>query len=121
MVSKTSSDTVSVYSTEHGRLCPDCGRPKGECMCKSRISPQTGDGVVRVGRQTKGRKGRGVTTVSGLDLAPEQLRNLAGQLKKQCGAGGAIKEGVIEIQGEHREVLVSTLQKLGYTVKRAGG
>jgi len=74
-----------------------------------------------VGRQTKGRKGSGVTTVSGLSLAPDQLRHLAGQLKKQCGAGGAVKEGVIEIQGEHRDTLVSALEKLGYTVKRVGG
>jgi translation initiation factor 1 len=62
-----------------------------------------------------------VTTVSGLNLAPAPLRQLAGKLKKQCGAGGAIKDGVIEIQGEHRDTLVSALQKLGYTVKRVGG
>ncbi|MDD2465627.1 MAG: translation initiation factor Sui1 [Desulfobulbus sp.] len=121
MVTKTLFTTVSVYSTEHGRLCPECSRPKAECNCKIRVSPTTGDGIVRVGRQTKGRKGSGVTTVSGLNLPPEQLRNLAGQLKKQCGAGGAIKDGIIEIQGEHRETLVSALKKLGYTVKLAGG
>ncbi|MGD9946936.1 MAG: translation initiation factor Sui1 [Desulfobulbus sp.] len=121
MVTKSSFDTVSVYSTEHGRLCPGCGRAKAECDCASPASPKTGDGIVRVGRQTKGRKGSGVTTVSGLALTPEQLRKLAGQLKKQCGAGGAIKEGVIEIQGEHRDTLVNALEKLGYTVKRAGG
>jgi len=83
-------------------------------------APQ-GDGIVRVGRQTKGRKGSGVTTVSGLLLGADQLRDLAGQLKKKCGAGGAVKDGVIEIQGEHRDQLVETLEKLGYTVKRAGG
>lgn len=76
---------------------------------------------MRVGRQTKGRKGSGVTTVSGLPLAPDQLGELAGQLKKKCGAGGAVKEGVIEIQGEHRDLLVATLQQLGYIVKRSGG
>lgn len=121
MVTRASFASVSVYSTEHGRLCPECGQPKAECNCKSRVSPQTGDGIVRVGRQTKGRKGSGVTTVSGLNLTAEQLRSLAGQLKKQCGAGGAIKNGVIEIQGEHRDILVGALTKLGYTVKRVGG
>jgi len=121
MVTKASFESVSVYSTEHGRLCPGCGQPKAECNCKSRAQPKTADGIVRVGRQTKGRKGSGVTTVNGLDLAPEQLRTLAGQLKKQCGAGGAIKDGVIEIQGEHRDTLVSALTKLGYVVKRVGG
>lgn len=121
MVTKASFDSVSVYSTEHGRLCPGCGQPKAECTCKSRVAPKNGDGIVRVGRQTKGRKGSGVTTVSGLDLTAEQLRSLAGQLKKQCGAGGAIKNGVIEIQGEHRDTLVLALTKLGYAAKRVGG
>lgn len=121
MVTKRSFDTVPVYSTQHGRLCPGCGRPTAECQCPSRKSPQASDGIVRVGRQTKGRKGSGVTTVTGLDLAEEQLRQLAGKLKKQCGAGGAIKNGIIEIQGEHRDTLVSALRKLGYTVKRVGG
>lgn len=74
-----------------------------------------------MGRQTKGRKGSGVTTVSGLPLGPDQLHALAGQLKKKCGAGGAVKDDVIEIQGEHRDLLVATLAQLGYTVKRAGG
>ncbi|MBM9615371.1 translation initiation factor Sui1 [Desulfobulbus rhabdoformis] len=121
MVTKSSFDAVAVYSTEHGRLCPGCGRPTAKCQCSSRIPPKTSDGIIRIGRQTKGRKGSGVTTVSGLNLAPAPLRQLAGKLKKQCGAGGAIKDGVIEIQGEHRDTLVSALQKLGYTVKRVGG
>jgi len=80
-----------------------------------------GNGIVRVGRATKGRKGGGVTVVTGLDLNPEQLRELASRLKKLCGAGGAVKEGTIEIQGEHRDLLAATLQQLGYTVKRTGG
>ncbi|WP_448871451.1 translation initiation factor Sui1 [Desulfobulbus propionicus] len=121
MVTKASFDTVSVFTTEHGRLCPGCGQPKDQCLCKKAKPQPTGDGIVRIGRQTKGRKGSGVTTISGLLLAPDQLRDLAGRLKKRCGAGGAIKEGVIEIQGEHRDTLVQALQQLGYTVKRAGG
>lgn len=121
MVTKISNESVSVYSTEHGRLCPGCGQPKAACTCKAQTSGQTGDGIVRVGRQTKGRKGSGVTTVSGLALAPDQLRDLASRLKKLCGAGGALKDGVIEIQGEQRDTLVQALEKLGYTVKRVGG
>lgn len=110
-----------VYSSEHGRICPGCNRPVASCGCKAMAKAPQGDGIVRVGRQTKGRKGSGVTTVSGLVLGADQLRDLAGQLKKKCGAGGAVKDGVIEIQGEHRDQLVETLEKLGYTVKRAGG
>jgi translation initiation factor 1 len=113
--------TGLVYSSEHGRICPGCNRPVASCGCKAMAKAPQGDGIVRVGRQTKGRKGSGVTTVSGLLLGADQLRDLAGQLKKKCGAGGAVKDGVIEIQGEHRDQLVETLEKLGYTVKRAGG
>jgi len=110
-----------VYSTEHGRICPGCSRPVASCSCKAKTGVPRGDGIVRVGRQTKGRKGSGVTLVSGLSLDPDQLRELAGQLKKKCGAGGAVKDGVIEIQGEHRDLLVATLQQLGYIVKQTGG
>ena len=112
---------VPVYSTEQGRLCPDCGQPVASCVCKTKSAVPRGDGIVRVGRETKGRKGGGVTVVTGLVLNPEQMRELASRLKKQCGAGGAVKEGTIEIQGDHRDLLVATLQQLGYTVKRAGG
>ncbi len=121
MVTKPSFESVSVYSTEQGRICPGCGQPKGQCLCAKASHQPTGDGIVRVGRQTKGRKGSGVTTVSGLSLPPDQLRDLAGRLKKRCGAGGSVKAGVIEIQGEHRDILVQTLQQLGHTVKRVGG
>lgn len=121
MVTKAANQSVPVYSSEHGRLCPECSRPVASCTCKTKTSTPKGDGTVRVGRQTKGRKGSGVTIVSGLPLAPDQLGELAGQLKKKCGAGGAVKEGVIEIQGEHRDLLVATLQQLGYIVKRSGG
>ena len=121
MVTKASFDTVSVFTTDQGRLCPDCGQPKGQCRCQKATPQQSGDGIIRVGRQTKGRKGSGVTTITGLSLPPDRLRDLAGRLKKRCGAGGAVKEGVIEIQGEHRDILVQALQQLGYTVKRVGG
>ena len=76
---------------------------------------------MRVSRQTKGRKGKGVTVVSGLDLSPEELTELARDLKKRCGSGGTVRAGVIEIQGEHRDALVQELGRRGWTVKRAGG
>jgi translation initiation factor 1 len=76
---------------------------------------------VRVGRETAGRAGKGVTVISGLPLAAPDLEELAGRLKKLCGAGGAVKDGVIEIQGDHRERLVAELERLGYDAKRSGG
>jgi translation initiation factor 1 len=84
-------------------------------------SPTKGDGIVRVGRETKGRKGSGVTVITGIQSHPEGLEKLAKQFKQQCGTGGTFKNGVIEIQGDHRDLLVAELQKLGYTVKRSGG
>ena len=81
----------------------------------------SGDGVVRVGRETKGRKGKGVTVITGLPLAHDELARLATRLKKRCGSGGTVRDGVIEIQGDHRDLLVTELDGLGYRVKRAGG
>ena len=80
-----------------------------------------GDGIVRVRRETQGRGGKTVTTVSGLGLAEADLRELAGDLKRRCGTGGSVKDYVIEIQGDHREAIVAELEKRGYTVKLAGG
>lgn len=79
------------------------------------------DGVVRVSRETKGRKGKGVTIITGVPLHPAGIAELAAQLKKKCGSGGTVKDGVIEIQGDHRDTIVEALAKLGWTVKRAGG
>jgi translation initiation factor 1 len=84
------------------------------------VAPR-GDGIVRVGRETKGRKGKGVTVISGVPLAGDALEELATRLKKRCGSGGTVDGGVIEIQGDHRDMLVTELGKLGYTVRRAGG
>lgn len=80
-----------------------------------------GQARVRVGREVAGRGGKGVSVVTGLPLAPAELDELATRLKKLCGAGGAVKDGVIEIQGDHRDRLVTELQKLGYDAKRSGG
>ena len=76
---------------------------------------------VRVGRETSGRSGKGVSVITGLPLGAEELETLATRLKKLCGAGGAVRDGTIEIQGEHRDRLVAELAKLGYEAKRSGG
>ncbi|GGX48080.1 translation initiation factor Sui1 [Saccharospirillum salsuginis] len=111
-----------VYSTETGRHCPDCGELKTECRCKTKTDTvPAGDGIVRVSRETKGRKGKGVTLVTGVPLAEKELKALAKTLKAKCGTGGTVKAGVIEIQGDQRDLLVAELQKQGYTVKKAGG
>lgn len=111
-----------VYSTGQGRMCPACGKPLARCACGAGAATRpAGDGVVRVGRQTAGRKGKGVTTVTGVPLAGAALEALAGELKKRCGSGGTVRDGVIEIQGDHRDVLVATLAARGWTVKRSGG
>ena len=119
------SNARLVYSSGQGRLCPECARPVGECRCKrsrpAQPSAAKGDGIVRVGRETKGRKGKGVTVVTGVPLAGAALEELATRLKKRCGSGGTVDDGVIEIQGDHRDTLVAELGKLGYAVKRAGG
>lgn len=117
-----------VYSTGPGRLCPECARPTSECRCR-RSKPAhpavlvpKGDGIVRIGRQTQGRKGKGVTVITGLPLAGDALDELATRLKKRCGSGGTVTDaGAIEIQGDHRDALVVELGRLGYTVKRSGG
>lgn len=114
-----------VYSTEHGRVCPGCGQPAASCACAARPAGKSkatkGDGAVRVGRETKGRKGKGVTVVTGLPLGNEELRELAKRLKARCGAGGTVRDGVIEIQGEHRDAVVRALQAEGFAARRAGG
>ena len=110
----------TVYSTEHGRMCPACSKPVSECLCRQKKPVPRGDGIVRVGRETKGRKGKGVTVITGVLLDELALKELGKQLKAKCGAGGTVKEGVIEIQGDHRDVLVEELRKRGWTVKRVG-
>lgn len=112
-----------VYSTDVGRRCPNCLRPVAECVCKKGTPGKgsAGDGVVRVSRETAGRKGKGVTVITGLGLPTERLEALATQLKKRCGSGGTVDGDRIEIQGDHRDLLVQELSKLGRTVKKSGG
>ena len=117
-------DDRIVFSSEHGRLCPHCGAPSGRCRCKKKKAaapPPTGDGIVRVSRTRRGRKGKTVTLVEGVLVSSDALRDLASDLKKRCGTGGAIKEGIIEIQGDQRETLVSALEEKGFRVKVSGG
>jgi translation initiation factor 1 len=110
-----------VYSTGIGRRCPQCLRAVTDCVCKGKSKPAHGNGVVRVSRETKGRAGKGVSIITGLPLNEDQLAQLATQLKKRCGTGGTVKEGAIEIQGDHRDLLVAELCKLGFQAKKAGG
>ena len=109
-----------VYSTDSGRMCPDCRQSVTSCTCKAQPSPKT-DGVVRVSLQTKGRGGKSVTLVKGLPLDAAALSVLGKQLRSACGSGGTVKEGVVEVQGDHVTTVMAALQKQGYNVKRAGG
>ena len=109
-----------VYSTDSGRMGPACRQPIDACICKQQRVP-SGDGIVRVSRETKGRGGKGVTLVRGVALDAEALVKLGKQLKAACGSGGTVKDGVIEVQGDHCDRVIEHLKKQGYTVKRAGG
>lgn len=106
-------DSKLVYSTGVGRIDPS----------KDPSPPRRprGDGIVRVRRETKGRRGKTVTTIEGIPLPDDDLRALGSELKRRCGTGGSTKDGVIEIQGDHRDTLVADLEARGFTVKRAGG
>lgn len=116
-----SSNARPVYSSEHGRLCPGCGRPQPTCICKVAPPAPAGDGIVRVRPELKGRGGKTVTVVIGVPLAAEPLKALAAELKRRCGSGGTVKDGTIEIQGNHVELLLEELRQRGFKVKRAGG
>ncbi|MCP4711416.1 MAG: translation initiation factor Sui1 [Planctomycetes bacterium] len=115
----SNNNTELVYSTEQGGMLSKKGKSKG-ARKKQQPAPKR-DGVVRISRETKGRKGKGVTIITGLPHTMDDLRDLAKQLKQKCGSGGTVKDGVIEIQGDHRDMLVDELTKQGHTVKRSGG
>jgi translation initiation factor 1 len=115
------SNSRLVYSTEGGRLCPQCHRPVTGCVCGQQKPAVLGDGVVRIRRETKGRGGKAVTVISGIPLDAAALKNLTKELKKRCGVGGSSKDDSIEIQGDQREILKLELEKRGYTVKLSGG
>jgi translation initiation factor 1 len=110
-----------VYSTGLGSLCPNCRRPVRECVCPKGAPGAAGPVQVRVGRETKGRAGKGVTVVTGLPLTAAEIDAIAARLKKRCGSGGTVRGGIIEIQGDHRDVIVAELVKLGWPAKKSGG
>lgn len=105
------SDNPLVYSTDSGRIKPE----------QSKVVRLKGDGIVRIQKQTAGRKGKGVCVITGLDLDDAELAKLAAELKKRCGCGGSIKEDTIEIQGDKRDLLKEMLEQKGFKVKLAGG
>ncbi len=121
-----STNSRLVYSDELGNQCPKCRKPLKQCRCQEQkktaaSAAPPNDGVVRIQRQTKGRKGNGVTLITGVPLAGEELKALAKQLKQRCGTGGTVKDGVIEIQGDQRDLLKQLLDEKGWKVKLAGG
>lgn len=112
-----------VFSTESGRICPNCGFPKQSCICKnsktaSSIFP---DGIIRVRREKQGRAGKEVSVIRGVSGSPQDLQTHTGNIKKQCGAGGSIKDGEIIIQGDHIEFIMNYFTKLGMKIKKDGG
>ncbi|MCK5880681.1 MAG: stress response translation initiation inhibitor YciH [Sinobacterium sp.] len=111
---------AKVYSTEFGRLCAKCGGAEHDGRCANAAATMQGDGRVRIQRETKGRKGAGVTLVTGIPLAEKELKLLHKKLKKKCGVGGTLKNGVLELQGDQRELLLAELSAKGWDVKIAG-
>jgi translation initiation factor 1 len=121
-------DKRLVYSTASGRICPGCGKPVSACLCKKKAvkageQPKgyPRDGTIRIQREAKGRKGKIVTAVFGVPLENGDLEEFAKTLKRRCGAGGSVKDGVILIQGDHRQTLLAEIKRHGYTAKPAGG
>jgi translation initiation factor 1 len=116
---------ATVYSSEQGRLCPHCGMPTKQCVCRAnprrQVANADGDGIARVGRTSKGRGGKTVTLLTGLQWLPDDLEALGRDLRRRCGSGGAVKDGVIEIQGDHRDVVMAELERRGIQARRTGG
>lgn len=118
-----------VYSTQTGRICSGCGKPTADCGCKkgrpapkkALIVPGSNDGAIRIRREVKGRRGKTVTAIFGIPLAGRELQQFVKQLKQRCGSGGSIKDGVVVIQGDHRDILQAEIAKRGWPVKLAGG
>src|SRR5262245_30155952 len=119
---KSSSKGGLVYSTESGRMCPGCRQPIALCACgQAAKTTPVGKSAVRVSRETEGRGGKSVTLVKGLPLDAAALTLLGKQLRTACGSGGTVKDGVIEVQGDHCDRILELLKKHGHDAKRAGG
>lgn len=108
-----------VYSTSAGSICPGCAQPVDNCVCRKikKAAVADTDGVARLRYETKGRKGKGMTLITGLPLSETGLLDLAKKLKQRLGTGGSVKDYVIELQGDHREPAARELSRLGYRVK----
>ena len=122
MALKNAGSGGLVYSTDAGRMCPQCRQAVADCRCaaQARQAP-AGDGVVRVSRETTGRGGKTVTVVRGLALNAAALAELGKRLRTACGAGGTARYGVLEVQGDHADRVVDWLKQAGHAAKRAGG
>jgi translation initiation factor 1 len=121
---KSASSGGLVYSTEGGRMCPACRQPIASCRCAAAPPTQgssVGDGIARIRREVAGRGGKTVTSVTGLALDEPALVALSKRLKAACGTGGTVRGGVLELQGDHVDALISLLSKEGFKAKRAGG
>jgi translation initiation factor 1 len=108
-----------VWDSDQGRMCPRCRKALAKCACGEELCAPSGDGIVRVRREV--RNGKTLTVVMGVPYRKAELEALGKQLKAKCGTGGTVKDGVIEVQGDHREVVVAELGKKGLVVKLAGG
>ena len=116
---------ITNNSTDTGRICPKCDHPQSRCVCIKKRSKANyrdpGDGIIRIKREVKGRKGKTVTTISGFQENDAILKKIASELKNRCGTGGSVKNSVIMIQGDHREAVKAELKRRGFKVKLAGG
>lgn len=116
------SNTKKVYSTEFGRLCGNCEKPLSDCLCKKADQSEIkGSGKVRIHLESKKRRGKVVTVISGIKATETELHSIAKDLKRKLGVGGSIKEGTIEIQGDHREFILKHLLSVGMSAKISGG
>ena len=115
------SDGGVIYSSDQGALCPRCGVAANACVCRTAAGTPASSGAVRVSRETKGRKGKGATVITGLPLGAAALAALASELKRTLGTGGTVRDGVIEVQGDHRDAVVEFLAARGHRARRVGG
>jgi len=109
-----------VYSTDKGRLCPQCSNSSNQCTCKANATVYENNGYIQLSHETKGRKGKGVTLISGIPGTEKDIKAFAKKLKQKCNCGGSVKNGIIEIQGDHRTVLKEYLEKTNYKIKVSG-
>lgn len=123
MAKKLGLDSLAglVYSSESGQTCPGCGQALDSCSCKQQAGEYQGDGIAKVRRETKGRKGKGMTVIWDVPVHASDLNDLAKKLKQKCGVGGSCKEGRIEMQGDLVIKVMDELKKLGFKVKKVGG